>query len=219
MRHSLFVLLLAGCASGPKYKIDDNVLAQVAIEEKQGILTAQHEQNVAKEEMRKAEADLVQCDRELDLANNEYKQTKMQIENAEIQQKANSYDLNKKSVADRELEIAKLAKKTADAKVSFYEKKRKWLKAIHEAGEAKLVSAEATTELEKARLVQSKGMKPYEGFSVTVFESENFDKQGKLSSARADADKRKADADQAESEWRRLDGEYQSARNATPKAQ
>jgi len=180
-------------------------------------LTAQHEQTVAKEEMRKAEADLIQCDHELDLAENELKQTKLQIENAEIQQKANSYDLNKKSTADRELEIAKLAKKTANAKVTYYEKKRKWLKAVHEAGEAKLVSAQSTTELEKARLVQAKGMKPYEGFNVGVFESENFDRQGKFQAARMDADKRKGDVDAAEGEWRRLDGEYQQARSATPK--
>ena len=91
-------LLLSGCSSGPKYRIDDQTLAQVPLAEKQAMMTAQQEQLQAKEELRKANADFNQTDRELDIANNEYKSAKLALDSAELNKKSAEQmgDINKK---------------------------------------------------------------------------------------------------------------------------
>src|SRR5581483_2719794 len=134
MRRFLVALLLAGCGSGPKYKIDDNTLAQVPLAEKQGIMAAANEQIQAREELRKAKADLDQVDREEDIADNEYKTAKLSLDTAEMNQKAaeQSGDMNRKSSADRDIHVAKLGVKAADAKRDWLSKKHKWMKQIYE---------------------------------------------------------------------------------------
>jgi hypothetical protein len=210
----LAVLLAAACSSGPKYTIDDSVLAQIPLAEKQMIMAAQQEQNYAKEEMRKAEADYKQADRELDIADNEYKSSKLQVDSAELQKKSAdaSGDMNKKAQADRDLHVANLGKKAADAKVDFLSKKRKWMKANMNAAEIHVQSADAKYELEKARLAASKGIKPKDDFNVMAFETESLEKNKKYSEEKLDADKMKADVDDLERKWQAVNNEYNSAR-------
>jgi|GEM_PF-2523671 len=205
-------LLLAACSSTPKYVIDDALLAQIPINEKQGVLNAQNDANVAKEEMRKAESDLISVNRDLDLADNEYKQTKLALDSAEINQKGAQGDLNRKATADRDVQIAKMGKRSADAKVSYFEKKKKWIKADRDAAEAHHTAALAAIELEKARIAVAHNMKPSEDFSVANFERESFDKQRKASEARVDVDKLKIEMEDLERKWRSMEGEYQGAK-------
>lgn len=214
-----FGLGLGACSSAPKYVIDDNLLAQIPINEKQGVLNAQQDASVAKEEMRKAEADLVAVNRDLDLADNEYKQTKLALDSAEINQKAAQGDLNRKAGADRDVQIAKMGKRAADAKVSYFEKKKKWIKADRDAGEAHHTSALAAIELEKARIAVAHNMKPSEDFSVSNFERESFDKQRKASEARLDVDKLRLEMEDLERKWRAMEGEYQGAKGAAQQQQ
>ena len=208
------VFLLAACSSGPKYKIDDSVLAQIPLAEKQMMMAAQQEQTYAKEEVRKADADYKQADRELDIAENEYKSSKLQVDSAELSKKSAdaSGDVNKKAQADRDLHLAELGKKAADAKVDFLAKKRKWMKSNLNAAEVHVQAADAKYELEKARLAQSKGIKPSNDFNVMTFETESLEKNKKYSEEKLDADKMKADVDDKERKYQALSQEYASAR-------
>src|SRR5262245_15378773 len=105
-----FTLFLGACSSGPKYRIDDNTLAQIPLQEKQGVMSAQQEQLTAKEEIRKANADYGQADRELDAAENDLKAAKLQLDSAKLNRKSAeaSGDLNKKSAAERDIHVAEM---------------------------------------------------------------------------------------------------------------
>jgi len=210
----LLCMMLIGCSSGPKYKIDDSVLAQIPTAEKQMVMAAQQEQNVAKDELLKAKADLSQVDRELDIAENEYKASKLGVDSAELSKKSAeaSGDVNQKGKADRDLRVAELGKKTGDAKVDFLSRKKKWMKATLEAAEIHAQAADSKVELEKAKLAQSKGIKPSDDFNVMNFETETLEKSKKYSEAKLDADKMKASVDDLERKWQMVSQEWVSAR-------
>jgi outer membrane protein TolC len=203
-----------GCSSGPKYRIDDATLASIPLADKQGMMAAQNEQNIAHEELRKAKSDLTDVDRELDIANNEYKSAKLGKDTAELNQKAadTSGDINRKNQAQRDVHVADLGVKSTDKKVSFLEKKRKWIKGMVDAAEDHITAADAKFELEKARLVASKGMQPSKDFNVTNFETESLDRMKRYSETKLDADKRKPEVDQLEYQWKALDAEWTSAK-------
>lgn len=208
----MLVMLLAGCASGPKYKIDESVLAQIPTAEKQMVMAAQQEQNIAKDEQRKAEADLAQVERELDIADNEYKSSKLALDSAELSRKSAdaSGDVNRKAQADRDLRIAEMGKKASNAKVDWLAKKRKWIKASRDAAENHMAASDAKYELEKAKLAQSKGIKPSDDFNVMNFEVESLDKGKRYSESRLDAEKMRADVDDLERKWQQVNTEWMS---------
>jgi hypothetical protein len=214
---TLFVatLAVAGCSSGPKYKIDDSVFAQIPINEKQGLLQAEQEKSIARQEHQKAEADLKQIERELDIAENEYKMAKLGVENAESSKKLaeQSGDVNRKNAAERDLRVAEMGKKAAQSKVDWLEKKRKWAKACREAAEEHQHAADAKYELEKARLAQQKGIKPSEDFNVANFETEAMEKDKKYTEARLDAEKLRPEVDSLERTFMTQNEQYLSARN------
>src|SRR5512138_1437578 len=98
----LLLFLVAGCGGGgAKYHVDDNSLATASVQEKQGVLAAQQEKEVAKTEQQKAEADLKNAENELDVAENEYKSAKLQLDTAKLNLKSaeQSGDVNRKSSA------------------------------------------------------------------------------------------------------------------------
>src|SRR3954471_13209209 len=132
----LWLLVVAGCGGGgAKYHVDDNSLATASVQEKQGILAAQQEKEVAKTEEQKAEADLKNIDNELSVAENDYKTAKLQLDTAKLQAKTaeQSGDFNRKNQAVHDVRVAELGVKSADTKVDWLNKKRKWFKAQRDA--------------------------------------------------------------------------------------
>lgn len=212
---ALLVFGLAACGSGPKYKIDDSVLASVPVSDKAGMLSAQTEQNQASAEIEKAKADLSSNERDLDIAENEYKAAKLNVDTAKLNQKAaeQSGDLNKKNAAARDLHVAEMGEQAADAKVDWMEKKVKWQKRVRDAAEAHVSSSAAKYELEKAKLAASKNIKPSADFNVMNFESESLDKQKSYSDAQIDADKLKPDVDGLERKYTALEQQYNDLKN------
>ena len=206
---------LLGCGSGPKYKVDDATLAQIPLAEKQGVMSAQSDQNQAREELRKASADYDQVDRDLDIASNEYKAAKLSLDTAKLNAKSaeQSGDLNRKNTAERDVHVAEMGVKAADAKVDWLSKKRKLHKREREAAEAHVAAADSKVELEKAKIAEQKGIKPTADFSVMNFETESLDKSKRYSEARLDADKMKPDVDDLERKYKMLDDQYKGARH------
>src|SRR5438270_7684090 len=136
-RFCICLLWVVGCSSGPKYRVDDMTLAKIPLAEKQEMMAAQTEQNQAKEELRKANADFQDTDRELDIANNDYKSAKLSLDTAEVKGKAaaQSGDLNRKDIAERDVHVAELAVKAADAKVDWLTRRRSFHKRERQAAE------------------------------------------------------------------------------------
>src|ERR1700757_3178433 len=122
MRKALlcFVLSAAACgAGGAKYHVDDNSIAAASVQEKQGILAAQQEKEVAKTEQQKSDADLKNIDNELSIAENEYKSAKLSKDTAQLNVKnaQMSADVNRQSQSAHDLRVAELGVRSADAKV------------------------------------------------------------------------------------------------------
>lgn len=210
-------VVMFGCGGGPKYRIDDAALASVPVQERQGILAAQNEQNQARAEHQQAEAEVKNVDRELDIAENELKAAKLTLDTAEMNKKGaeQSGDVNRKNVANRDVQVAEMGVKAAKAKVSWLEKKKKWAKQLRDAAEKHVRAADAKVELEKAKLASMKGIRPSEDFNVANFETETMNKMKKYSDERLDADKLRPEVDDLERKWRSLDEQYQSARRAS----
>lgn len=217
LRHTLFIALLAagGCSSGPKYKIDDSVFAQIPVQEKQGMMMAEQERSIAKQEYQKAEADLKQVSRELDIAENEYKMAKLGVENAESSKKLaeQTGDVNRKNSAERDLRVSEMGKKAGQAKVDWLERKKKLIKREREAAEAHQKSADAKYELEKARLAQMRGIKPSEDFNVATFETQAMERDKDFTEARLDAEKLRPEVDSLERTYQAQAEQYNSARS------
>jgi len=207
-------LLLVGCSSGPKYRIDDRALAQIPTEEKQAVMAARNEQNVARDELRKAEADLQQVDRDLDVAENEAQAAALGVDSAELMSKsaAASGDLNRQAQAARELRIAELGAKAAEARLDLLEARKTWLKASLQAAESRIEVVDARLELEKARLAKEKGIMPSKDFELKNFELEALARARDYSEAKLAADKRRPAVLEAERKWQTLDREWSTAR-------
>jgi hypothetical protein len=213
---AITVVALMGCGGGAKYHVNDDSLATASTQEKQGIFVAQSERDVAKSEQQKAEADLRNADNEVGIAENDYKAAKLQLETAKLTQKSaeQASDVNRKNAANRDMRVAELGVKAADARVDWLNKKRKWIKAQREAAEEHYAAAEARVELEKAKLAATKGIKPSEDFNPSNFEAENLKKQQKYSEARMDADKMQADVDNLERQYKNDVAAFEQAKAA-----
>lgn len=225
MHKMMLSILLAGAMAGAvgcggggaKYHVNDNALAGASVQEKQGVLAAQQEKEVAKTEQSKAEADLRGIETELDLAENEYKTTKLQLDSAKLNQKAveQSGDVTKKQQVVNDTRVAQLGVKSADAKVDWLSKKRKWIKAQRDAADAHYAAADSRLELEKAKLAQQKGIKPSDDFNLMNFETDNMKKQQTYSEARMDADKMQADVDRMQRDYEVQKTTFESAKSAS----
>jgi hypothetical protein len=219
MRETLLSVLLVGAVGcgggGAKYHIDDSSLASASVEEKQGVLAAEQEKQVAKTEQQKADSDLKNIDRDVDIANNDLKTAKLQLDSAKLSQKSaeQAGDVNRKNQTAHDLRVAELGVKAADAKVDWLSKKRKWIKAQRDAAADHFAAADSRCELEKAKLAQQKGIKPTNDFNVTNFESDNLKKQQSYSSSRMDADKMQADVDRLERDYQAQLQTFQSSKS------
>jgi outer membrane protein TolC len=221
MRKALLPVVLVaavGCGGGgAKYHVRDESLAAASVQEKQGVLAAQQEKEVARTEQQKAEADLRNIENELSIAENDYKSAKLQLDTAKLNVKTaeTSGDVNRKNQATHDLRVQELGVKAADTKVDWLSKKRKWIKAQRDAAEEHYAAADARLELEKAKLAQQKGIKPSEDFNLMNFETDNLKKQQKYSEARGDADKMQVDVDRLERDWHAQLSTFEQAKAAS----
>jgi hypothetical protein len=209
-------VLLGACASGPKYRVDDKLLDGCNTQEKQGMLAAQNDLNVAKDEQRQAKVELDSTERDLDIANNEYKTAKLQKDTAKLQLEGakQSGDGNRVNGAERDLHVAEMGVKAADAKVDWLEKKYKYQKKWRDRAELHASSAASRYELEKAKLVNAKGIKPTGDFQLINFETQDLDASRKFSEMSLDADKLKAEALDLERKYQEKNQQYTDAKNS-----
>ena len=194
------VLLAAAVAAAAARSITSTTTRspRSSVQEKQGILAAQQEKEVAKTEQQKAEADLKNIDNELSVAENDYKAAKLQLDTAKLNVKSGRAvgRRHPQGQSTHDVKIAELGVKASDAKVDWLNKKRKWIKAQRDAADDHFAAADSRLELEKAKLAQQKGIKPSDDFNVMNFETDNLKKQqallGVAHGRRQDAGRRRA---------------------------
>jgi chromosome segregation ATPase len=212
--------LAAGCGGGLKYKIDDQLLYDVPVAEKQGMLAAEAEIAQAREEKNKAQADIARIDTELSQAESEYGIAKLELEKAEAGLKLaeQSKDLNRVNAMQEQLKLARLGKQVAAAKVDWLKRRRKAHKAHLMVTERHADLAVARYEQEKARLAQAKGKKPSPDFNPLNFDQQVINVQRQHSEAQQYAMKISGEASQLEVKYNQMLSQYQTQRGQQPQA-
>src|SRR2546429_6013033 len=109
----LLLLPVSACASGLKYSIDDNAIANVSLEDRKDVLAAQGALNQARAEQQKADADLGQVQGQREMAVKEAKQATLEAEKSLDAQKLaeQSHDIKQMNSANRGKEVAAAAEK------------------------------------------------------------------------------------------------------------
>jgi hypothetical protein len=191
---------------GPlKHHLDDMFIAQIPIAEKQSVIQAQQDYYVAKMERSKAEADLNDAGADLQVAKNQREQAALDEKTAKTrkQNADKSADLNKINAAALLEREAETARRAAEKKVEYMKARREYLKKWVHHAEDLMYAQEARYELSKARLAQSKNIRP-RGMVMADYERQAQDRAQYVQRNKPAMDKKKADVDRLRKEWKTL---------------
>src|SRR5205085_460790 len=135
---AVLAAVLAGCGgaeeeSPPKplsYHLDDMHIAGVPLNEKQAVIQAKQDYDVAQYEHSKAESDYNDVGTKIEIATNEAKQAELAEKSARTEKSAadKGADMTRQNNANRDLHNAQLGHEAASAKLDFLRAKRSWLK-------------------------------------------------------------------------------------------
>lgn len=203
----LFLLVALGAAcSGTKYHINDVLLSDLPLQDKERMLAVKGETNQAAEEKNKAQSDVALDERDISVAKAEHAQARMESDKleAELKLAERGQDLNRIRPAQANLTAVNSAKNTSEAKLSWLQSRRDYHRAMIEVADLHTTAAEHRYELEKARLAQSSGKLPSKNFSVGQFEGQAAKSQQKYDEAHARASKQQAETSRLEQAYNQL---------------
>ena len=222
MKRGLVALLLtaiAGCgggevAPGPlRYTLDDMHLAPVPLAEKQAVIDARQEYDIAQMENAKAMSDMDELNLKLAVARNDLDKAMLDERSAQANKREaqKSADMTKRNNAERGAITAELGRKAADAKIAYVNAQRGYMKQVLRYTLRNMYAKQARFEQAKAKVAQAKNIRPI------GFEPANFDQQVKERSEEAQRAKSKADqemqnAEAKRKEWEKREQEAASAR-------
>jgi hypothetical protein len=202
----LFVVALGGACAGPKYQVNDAVLSDLPMQDKQRMLAVQGEINQATEEKNKAQSDVATDERDIAVAEAESAQSRLESDKLEanLRLAERGQDLNRIGPAKASFNAVNSAKNTSDAKLSWLKQRRDYHRTLIEVAELHGTSAERRYELEKARLARSTGKLPSKNFDVADFEAQAAKSQQKYDQARAHANQQQAETSRLEQAYAQL---------------
>lgn len=220
-RHPLIIgmlLILVASCGGLKYRVNDALIADIPVAEKQGVLDAQAEQAWLGQERSLARSKHDIAERDLSVARAEYGIAKLGVDKvqADLALAKRTSDLNRIGRAKARLAVAELGRNTADTKLDL----RK-LQVQHSAQAVRVVEAQqrymATRyEQEKARLAAFKGKVPYEKFSLLQFDAQVSEAQAKLDQERVKEDKLRQEIAQLEGRYQGEKQRFEAASLSAP---
>lgn len=221
-RTSLICLLLAACGGGGdpgpgplKHHFDDMHIAAIPLGDKNQVIQAQNDYSVAKMERAKAESDFAETNTQLVVAKNEREQSLLAEKSAASKKKAaeESADLTRINAATAEMRAAELSRKAADNKVTWVKAHREYLKKQLRYTEENMYAAEAKYELSKARLAQTKNIRP-KGFAIADYERQYKNRSERAQRAKAVAQREKQKSDTKKKAWQQMNSAAQRAAGA-----
>ncbi len=202
----LFAVTGAACG-GPRYRVNDIVLSDLPLPDKERMLAAQGEMNQAAEEKNKAKADVAIDERDISVAEAERSQARLESGKlaAELHLAERGQDLNRIRPAQANLTRVNSLRNISEAKLSWLQHRRRYHHMLIEVAELHGTAAERHYELEKARLAQSSGKLPSKNFNLAQFEGQAAQSQQKYDQSRARANTQRMETSQLEQVYTQLD--------------
>jgi hypothetical protein len=218
--YSLFAVWVAGSACGHelKYKVDERIIADLPLSEKQGLMAAQTERAQAMEEQQKARADMVTDDRDIFKADADYQQARLGVRKVQEDLKlANPrQDVALLQQLHEELQVAKTAESAARLMLVWCKQRRTIHQAQVDVAIAHLRLADARYEQEKARLAAQEGRLPSTKFPPSAYDQQVAAKQQRYEEARRAAAQQEEIAVALERSYNREFAQYSALRSQTP---
>lgn len=207
-----------GCGGHPKYTINDSVLADVPLADKQAMLNVRDRQAQLMQAQMLARSEQTVAKRDLEAADAETRIAQMEIAKvqADVDLAKSTTDLNRINRAKVRLTVAELGRKTADVKMQWRKLCLKYSEQQMRVLDRQAKYEEARYEQEKARLAAAKGKRPYANFSLAPFDLQVREAEKRWATERVDSDKLKQKIMQTESNYQQLQAQLTSARNAAP---
>jgi hypothetical protein len=206
----LVLAVVAACGGGSEdtrpaklsTHIDDMYIAQVAMDQKQAVLTAQNDWSVAKMENAKAEADYNAIGSQMQVVRNDRDKAKLQLSSASSNKKTAdaSADNNKINAATKEIRSAELGVKAADARIKYFETYRAYLKVLWRFTEENMYWREAQYEQAKAQIAQKNNIAP-KGVTYDSFPKQEQDRNKRTANRKTKLEAEKSRAMSARENW------------------
>jgi hypothetical protein len=192
----LFTLAAAACG-GAKYQVNDAVLSDLPLQDKQRMLAAQGEVNQAAEEKNKAQSEVAGVERDISVAQAEDSQARLEADKleAELRLAERGQDLNRIRPARARLDALNGSKGLSGAKLDWLQRRLDYHRKLVEVADLHGIAAERRHELEKARLAQAHGKLPSKNFNLGQFEGQAAQAQQKYDEARTQANAQLMEAD------------------------
>jgi hypothetical protein len=208
-------LALAACggsSDGPPPPLgrhfEESFIAAIPVDQQTDVIQAQNNYNVAQREKAKAEADIREQKLQLDVAKNEARAAKLDLDSANQREKMaqQSADMNRINEATKEKRGAELARNAADERVKYYNAYGAWLQKLLRYTQENAYWRESQYELAKARLAQKNNIAPA-GFNLDNFIQQESQRKGRVDTAKAKAEGAKGAAADSRQRWLVLQGE------------
>jgi hypothetical protein len=194
-------------AGGPLGHTFDNAkIASVPLEQKQAVVQAQQQYDLAQATHTDAEARYRDSEIEEDLANYQAEHS-LVVSHIAANHVAASTPV---ATADS----AALARKTADAKVAFMRSRHDWLGKLSDSSLYTAYAAQAKLELERARTAQSNNLAAA-GFDLGPYQRQFDERDAAAKTAVAATDTERKTADAKLSEWTEMERSFMKAGNLT----
>lgn len=215
---AMCVLISLGCGGHLKYTINDSLIADVPVADKQAMLNVRDEQAQIKQAQLKAGSEQAIAERDLAAAQAEVGIAKLQTSKivADVDLAKSTTDINRIDRAKARLSISELGQNNAAAKVEWRKLRLKLAGQEVRVLDQLARHGEARYEQEKARLAAAKGRQPYAKFSLTQFDLQVSEAQARLDKERVESDKLKQEVLQIEGRYQELQRQLAAARNEAP---
>ncbi|MBI5543566.1 MAG: hypothetical protein HY901_06735 [Deltaproteobacteria bacterium] len=193
------------------HRVDDTALADISLEEKREMLSADAERARALEEQHKADFEVAAGRHNVAVAEAELTQREAEVRKAQSQLDLASVRREKTELAaaEQQLDLAREGRRVAEAHLAWARERQALLEQNVAVARANHRWADARYELEKARLAARKGRVPDKDFAVRSFEEQADRTHRDVIDARLDATRHQEAAAKAERAFQEQELKYQ----------
>jgi len=198
--------------------VDEALLRDIPLQEKQGMRNAKAEMDRAAEERDLAVAGLATAKQDVDFGRATRSQAKLEVgkDRARLDLAEKRKDADTIRDANERIRVSELAVAGADARIDWLAQQQKVRQAEVALAEAHQRVASARYELEKARLAQQENRRPSEDFRVSQFEQQVADQKRQQQAAAGELESERAQAARLRDAYTQLAQQYNQQRTRVP---